>query len=139
MSSNYNKPVVIVAAGALYDQAQHSILMCQRSTKGAHPSAWEFPGGKLEQDENPERALIRELKEELSLDIKIGDIRPAGFASYEYEKLHVVILLYIVEAWTGAITLNDHQAMQWIKVADLPQFQALPADKPLLEGLARYI
>ena len=134
-----NTPVVIVAAGALYDRDSHTILMCQRAQSGLHPSEWEFPGGKLEQGESPESALIRELDEELSITVEATNIRPAGFASYDYGTRHVIIMLFIVEAWQGDMTLNEHQAMQWVHVDALPEFEALPADKPLLEGLVHYI
>lgn len=137
--SKQDKPVVMVAAGALYDADKNAILMCQRMATGFHPNEWEFPGGKIEKGESPETALIRELHEELNIVVKINDIRPAGFASYDYGARHVVILLYIVDAWVGDIALHDHQAMEWIDVNDLSRFAALPADKPLLEGLANYI
>ncbi len=139
MTSKKITPVVLVAAGALYDIDKNAVLMCQRDKEGLHPSEWEFPGGKIEKGETPEQALIRELNEELSIKVKITDIRPAGFASYDYEVRHVVILLYLVDVWSGKIKLNDHQSKQWVKVDDLAEFSALPADKPLLEALPNYI
>ena len=132
-------PVVYVAAGALFNIATQSVLMCQRPAHKAHPHEWEFPGGKIESGETPQQALARELREELGIETNPDQMMPAGFISHAYPEAHVVMLLFLVEEWHGAIILHEHQAMQWVVKEELTQFAVLPADKPLLEQLLWYL
>ncbi len=132
-------PVVIVAAGALFDKSRDAILMCQRPAHKAHGGEWEFPGGKIEAGETPQHALQRELLEELGIDTDIGDMEPAGFISHAYPDVHVVMLLFVIRDWRGEIVLHEHSAMQWVVRDELGSFAALPADKPLLDKLLWYL
>lgn len=133
----YSTPVVHVVAGVLFDKGRDAVLMAQRASHKSHPLEWEFPGGKMEEGETPERALRRELKEEIG--VGISDMEPAGFASYAYPDRHVILLLYLVREWRGEPEALDHAALQWVKIEDLPGFAVLPADKPLIEALKCYL
>lgn len=132
-------PVVLVAAGALFDRSSQSILMCQRPAHKSHPLEWEFPGGKIEAGETPQLALHRELHEELGVHVRPDDMQPAGFISHAYPRVHVVMLLFLTDTWSGEITLHEHAAMQWVPKNELSAFAVLPADRPLLDKLLWYL
>lgn len=131
--------MMLVAAAALYDEERDKILMCQRAAHKSHAGQWEFPGGKVEEGESPEIALARELQEEMGIVIDPGQAIPAGFASYAYPDKHVVLMLFLVKNWEGTPRLVEHQAMQWVKLSELPDFAVLPADIPLIDHLLCYL
>ncbi len=94
-------PVILVAACALVD-ADGRVLIAQRPADKPMAGLWEFPGGKVEPDEPPEAALIRELKEELGIDVTEACLAPLTFASHGYEKFHLLMPLYVCRKWKGS-------------------------------------
>mgnify|MGYP000547118105 CR=1 FL=1 len=139
MGDNHNSaPVIHVVAGALFCP-DRGVLMCQRPEGKAHAGEWEFPGGKMEADERPEEALVRELAEEIGIIVDPVNLLPAGFASYAYPTSHVLLLLYVIKAWQGEPRSLENQAMQWVPVSELPTFAVLPADIPLVAHLPAYL
>ena len=88
-------PLILVVAVALVD-VDGRILISQRPKNKSMSGLWEFPGGKIEDGENPEQALIRELKEELGIDVSDKCLAPFTFASYKYEKFHLLMPLYVL-------------------------------------------
>ena len=93
---------------------------------------WEFPGGKVEAGETPEQCLIRELKEELSIDVTEACLAPLTFASHEYEKFHLLMPLYVCRKWDGFIEPQEGQAVKWCRSLELFDLDMPPADRPLL-------
>ena len=93
-------PVVLVAAMALVD-IDGRVLLAKRPEGKAMAGLWEFPGGKLLSGETPEAALIRELKEELGLDITASCLAPFTFASHRYEDFHLLMPLFVCRVWEG--------------------------------------
>src|SRR4051812_31140996 len=96
---------------------------------------WEFPGGKVEQGERPEEALIRELKEELGIVVKEACLAPLTFASHTYEDFQLLMPLYICRRWEGFVTPLEGQQLTWVRAAKLKDYPMPPADLPLISHL----
>lgn len=126
--------LLLVVACALID-ADNRVLVAQRPEGKALAGLWEFPGGKLEQGERPEPALIRELAEELGITVKEDCLAPLTFASYAYPDFHLLMPLYICRRWEGTITSHEGQALKWVRPAKLRELEMPPADEPLIPHL----
>ena len=127
-------PTVLVAAIALID-LDGRVLIAQRPEGKSMAGLWEFPGGKVEEGEIPEAALIRECKEELGIDITAACLSPFAFASHTYEKFHLLMPLYLCRKWEGIVQGMEGQATKWVKIRELPQYPMPPADDPLVAML----
>lgn len=128
------KPLLLVAAVALVD-ADGRVLIARRP-QGKHlEGLWEFPGGKLGDGEAPEAALIRELKEELGIDVAQSCLAPISFASHAYEDFHLLMPLYVCRIWEGVATPREGQELKWVKPARLTDYPMPPADGPLVAAL----
>ena len=101
-------PIVLVAAVALVD-ADGRVLLAQRPAGKSMAGLWEFPGGKVHEGETPEAALIRELKEELAIDVKEACLAPFTFASHRYETFHLLMPLYVCRRWEGTVAPQEGQ------------------------------
>ena len=128
------KPVVTVVAAALVDP-DGRVLLAQRPEGKSLAGLWEFPGGKLEADETPEHALIRELDEELGIELCPTCFAPLGFVSHAYEKFHLLMLLYIAHRWEGIPSSREGQALTWKRPRDMRSMPMPPADLPLIPVL----
>lgn len=124
-------PIVHVVAGALVDR-RGAILVAQRPEGKAMAGLWEFPGGKIQPGEVPEHALMRELREELEIETRPCCFTPAGFASHTYPDFHLVMPLFLCRVWQGVPKAVEHQALQWVKPADLYALKMPEADLPLI-------
>lgn len=129
-------PVLLVVAAALFD-AQGRILLAQRPEGKQLAGLWEFPGGKLEAGETPEAALVRELKEELSIEVNESELRPLTFASFTYPAFHLLMPLYGCKNWSGLISPREGQAIAWVEKDRLREYPAPPADLPLFDWLGQ--
>lgn len=128
------KPVVLVAACALIDR-DNRILLAQRPGGKSMAGLWEFPGGKIEPNETPEIALIRELQEELGVTTKPDCLAPLTFASHAYEKFHLLMPLFICRKFEGIPMAREGQTLKWARAADLREFAMPEADLPLISPL----
>ncbi|HZS82647.1 MAG TPA: (deoxy)nucleoside triphosphate pyrophosphohydrolase [Stellaceae bacterium] len=126
--------IVLVAAVALID-ADGRVLLAQRPEGKAMAGLWEFPGGKLDSGESPEAALIRELREELGIDVSANCLAPFTFASHRYAEFHLLMPLYVCRVWQGVVTPREGQVLRWVRPAKLGEFAMPPADKPLVAML----
>lgn len=122
--------LLIVAAGALID-GDGRVLLALRPAGKAMPGLWEFPGGKVGEGETPEGALVRELKEELSIDVEASCLAPISFSSTPSADLHLLIVLYALRKWKGAPQPLEADALVWAKPADLRNYAMPEADRPL--------
>jgi 8-oxo-dGTP diphosphatase len=127
-------PVLLVVACALVD-ADRRVLIAQRPEGKSMAGLWEFPGGKVEQGESPEAALIRELEEELGVQTKTACLAPVSFASHSYESFHLLMPLYVCRKWQGQPHAKEHTALKWVRPQALRDYPMPPADEPLIAAL----
>ncbi len=130
MAATAAEPLTVVCV-ALVD-ADGRVLLAQRPDGKAMAGLWEFPGGKLDPGETPEAALIRELKEELGIDVAASCLAPFTFASHAYDGFHLVLLLYVCRRWQGEVGAREGQALAWVRAQRLDDYAMPPADKPLV-------
>ena len=131
-------PILLVSAVALID-IDGRVLISKRPIGKSMAGMWEFPGGKVEKDETPEAALIRELHEELSVDTVESCLAPFTFASYSYENFHLLMPLYVCRKWGGDIKPTEGQTIRWVFPKRLKEYEMLPADKPLVAMMRDYL
>lgn len=109
------------------------ILITQRTQPPALAGKWEFPGGKLEDGESPEAALVRELREEIGVTVRVGRIWDVLFHRYpDFDLLMLVYACAITDGEPRAIEVGD---LAWVLPEELPRWDVLPADRPLVERL----
>jgi 8-oxo-dGTP diphosphatase len=127
-------PVLLVTAVALVD-VDGRVLLARRPSDKPMAGLWEFPGGKVQEGELPEAALIRELHEELGIDVTESCLAPFTFASHTYEDFHLLMPLYVCRVWQGFVTAREGQELKWVRPRDMEEFPMPPADVPLVAML----
>lgn len=127
-------PTVLVSAVALVD-ADGRVLLAQRPEGKSMAGLWEFPGGKVHADETPEAALIRELKEELGIDVTVSCLAAIAFASHTYDDFHLLMPLFACRVWQGDPQGLEGQALQWVRPIRMGDIAMPPADAPLVATL----
>jgi 8-oxo-dGTP diphosphatase len=131
-------PTVLVAAAALID-ADGRVLIAKRPEGKSMAGLWEFPGGKVRDGELPETALVRELAEELDLDITETCLAPFTFASHVYDDFHLLMPLYLCRIWKGQPKPLEGQELKWVMPVRLADYPMPPADQPLVALLRDYL
>jgi 8-oxo-dGTP diphosphatase len=129
-----DSPIVLVSAVALVD-ADGRVLLAQRPAGKSMAGLWEFPGGKVNPGETPEAALIRELAEELGIDVAASCLAPFTFASHTYRDFHLLMPLYVCRKWSGIPSAREGQRLAWVRPARLGDYPMPPADAPLISML----
>ena len=129
-----NKKVVNVVAAIIRDNRK--IFATQRGY-GDFKGFWEFPGGKIEEDETPQEALVREIKEELETEIVVGEL--IDTIEYDYPKFHLSMDCFWAEIVSGDLTLKEHEAAKWLAKDELDTVEWLPADITLIEKIREMI
>lgn len=100
---------------------------------GDYKGGWEFPGGKVEPDETPEDALVREIREELNSEIRVGELIET--VEYDYPDFHLSMDCFWCELVSGELELLEHEAACWLAKDELDSVGWLPADKGLVEKI----
>lgn len=133
-----NPTLLIVVAAAL--MRDDGMILLQKRPEGREMAGlWEFPGGKLEEEEVPEAALARELAEELSIAVAAADLEPSCFASAPLGARNLLLLLYTCRRWQGTPRPAENQEIGWFGVAEMANMPMPPADLPLIELLKKQI
>lgn len=132
------KTIRVVAAviRAVNEKGQTVIFATQRGY-GDLKGGWEFPGGKIEAGETPQEALIREIKEELEVEIKVGDLLDT--VEYDYPTFHLSMDCFWTEIVAGALVLKEHEAAKWLTKEELDSVEWLPADVELVEKIKNIV
>ncbi|MBW7921607.1 MAG: 8-oxo-dGTP diphosphatase MutT [Rubellimicrobium sp.] len=130
--------ILLVSAVALID-ADGRVLLAQRPEGKAMAGLWEFPGGKVEDGETPEAALIRELHEELGVDTQESCLAPLTFASHAYADFHLLMPLFACRRWQGTAQGREGQALKWVRPRELRDYPMPPADAPLVPVLRDWL
>ena len=125
---------LLVTAVALID-ADGRVLLAKRPEGKKLAGLWEFPGGKVEAGETPEAALIRELREELGINVEQSCLAPLTFASHAYEDFHLLMPLYVCRRWKGIPAAREGQELRWVLPRDMRFLPMPPADLPLIPHL----
>ena len=133
-----DKPLLLVAACALVD-IETRVLLARRPEGKKMAGLWEFPGGKLHQGETPEVALIRELKEELGIEVSGNCLAPFAFASHAYPTFHLLMPLYLCRRWRGRPTGREGQVLAWVRPDKLADYPMPEADRPLVPLLRDFL
>ena len=128
------RPLILVAAVVLVD-ADGRVLLARRPEGKSMAGLWEFPGGKIDHGETPEAALIRELAEELGIDVAASCLAPFTFASHTYPDFHLLMPLYLCRRWLGIPVAREGQRLAWVRPGRLTDYPMPPADKPLVAML----
>ena len=126
--------LVLVVACALVDP-DGRVLLTERPPGKTMAGLWEFPGGKVEAGERPEQSLIRELQEELGIQVREPCLAPLTFASHSYPNFHLLMPLYVCRRWEGTVTANEGHKLAWVRPNRLRDYKMPPADEPLVAHL----
>lgn len=127
------KTIKVVAAIIIHE---NKIFATQRGY-GEFKDGWEFPGGKIEPGETPQEALVREIKEELDIEIEVKDFLEA--VEYDYPEFHLSMDCFFCTIKSGEMVLKEHEAAKWLTAETLDSVDWLPADQGLVEGIREYM
>ncbi len=131
---NKRMTLLLVVACALVD-VDGRVLLAQRPPDRSMAGLWEFPGGKVEPGEKLEETLIRELREELGIDVTQACLAPLTFSSHSYEGFDLLMPLYVCRKWEGQVNGCEGQEIAWVKPVRLRDYPMPAADIPLIAPL----
>ena len=132
-------PTTLLVVAAAFVDENGRILLQKRPEGRSMAGLWEFPGGKLEEDETPEAALVRELWEELAIEIDPANLSPACFASASVGDRPLLLMLYICTAWEGEPVAVESPELGWFSISEMAGLDMPPADIPLIELLKKLL
>ena len=122
---------VVAAIMKATNEAGQPIIFATQRGYGDLKGGWEFPGGKIEDGETPQAALVREIKEELDTEIVVGEL--IDTIEYDYPTFHLSMDCFWAEIVSGELVLKEHEAAKWLTKDELDSVEWLPADVTLIE------
>lgn len=125
------KTIKVVAAIIIHEK---QIFATQRGY-GEFKDGWEFPGGKVEEGETPQKALIREIKEELDIEIEVKEFLKT--VEYDYPEFHLSMDCFFCTIKSGELVLKEHEAAKWLTIETLDSVEWLPADQGLVQDIRK--
>ncbi len=128
------KTVNVVAAIICDDYRKKTKILATQRGYGDYKDGWEFPGGKIEEGETPEQALVREIREELGAQIKVHDL--IDVIDYDYDTFHLHMNCYWATVESGELKLLEHEAAKWLELGSLGSVAWLPADLLLIPKIS---
>lgn len=131
------KTLHVVAAVIRGSGERNNMIFATQRGYGDLKGGWEFPGGKVEPGETPEEALVREIKEELDTEIKVGSL--IDTIEYDYPTFHLSMDCFWADIVSGNLELREHEAAAWLRKDTLYSVEWLPADITLIEKIASMI
>ena len=129
------KNVNVVAAVICDDYEHKTKIFATQRGYGDFKDGWEFPGGKIEEGESPEDALVREIKEELNTDIKVHEM--IRTIDYDYPTFHIHMYCFWATVKNGHLDLLEHEAAKWVTKDDIDEVAWLPADEELIDNIKK--
>lgn len=135
MTPEVPRRFIKVAAAALIQDGK--VLIVRRPPGDVGAGGWEFPGGKIEEGETPEQAVVREIDEELALAVRV--VASLGNAVHAYENLDLDLFVFVCERTAGTLELREHDAQEWLTADELAAGRLLPADRPFVEPLRAWM
>ena len=114
---------------------ENEVLIGKRPAIKNFPELWEFPGGKIKDNENPEQAIIREAEEEIGINLTKSCLAPLSFTTYKYRKDEIILLLYIARKWENYPVKKIHSKLLWVKPNELRNFEMPPANNYLIASI----
>lgn len=128
---------VVAAIIKAVNEKEEPIIFATQRGYGDLKGGWEFPGGKIEEGESPQEALVREIKEELETEIKVGDL--IDTIEYDYPTFHLSMDCFWAEIVSGNLVLTEHSAAKWLTKEELDSVEWLPADITLIDKIRTII
>ncbi len=129
------KSIHVSAAVICDDPTRPEKVFATARGYGAYKGQWEFPGGKIEPGETPEQALVREIREELSTEIRVGE--HIASVEWDYPEFHLTMECYLCEVLSGALTLKEAEAAKWLPKSGLYSVPWLPADRSVIPEIEK--
>jgi 8-oxo-dGTP diphosphatase len=129
------KPTILLVVAAALINERSQILLQLRPEGRSMAGLWEFPGGKVEATETPQQALIRELKEELGIEVSPDSLMPITFASEPLANQNLLLLLFACKTWVGEPMALESPEIAWVSLQEMRSRPMPPADAPFIEAL----
>lgn len=133
MNSDRKTIRVVAAIIKAVNETGESIIFATQRGYGDFKGGWEFPGGKIEEGETPQGALVREIKEELETEIVVGEL--VDTIEYDYPNFHLSMDCFWAEIISGDLVLTEHEAAKWLTKNELDSVEWLPADITLIDKI----
>ena len=129
--------IIHASAVVLVDRDNRVLIQKRAADNQLMPNYWEFPGGKMEENETPEQAIVREVKEELGVDL--GCRAPLSFISSDRDDHHIIVYLFISRDTNGIPHGKEGQEIKWVRVNELNNYELLPENKPLIPIIRDFV
>ena len=126
-------PKIIRVTAAIIESDDKILIAQRKSEDDIFGGLWEFPGGKIEDGETPEECMARELKEELDIEVEVGELITSN--KHKYPHGYFELIAYRVKYISGEIVLNDHDDFKWVTIDEMDSFEFPPADIPIIKKL----